>query len=347
MNTNILSKILITRLPVVTLISCFIGGINYYFSTRALNNLAKIWLSSKLTVAVKILTEQENNLRMYGLETISASKTKAQLDAGKSFLDIDMGNDGYLFATDSLGVIVIHSDKNKIGKKLQGENWFRKTTNGEKKNMYFTYNKETLAISEYFEPWDLFVFAADPVEDYYGPANKIKPYLLVVGSIGSIIVALVLIFLVRRLMLPLKSLTEGAKQIGKGNLQTQISIQSNDEFGHLAQEFNNMAQNLQNITVSRDVLEKEIKEKNQIEKEKIIIIKDLTSALDEIKTLKGIVPICSGCKKIRDDKGYWNLLESYIEKHSNASFSHSLCPECSDAFYGKEDWYIKMKKEKE
>jgi len=344
---NILSKILITLLPLVTLIILVMGGINYYFSTRALNNLAKIWLSGKLTVAVKILSEQEKNLRMYGLETISASKVKAQLDAGKSFLDIDMGNDGYLFATDSLGVIVIHSDENKIGKKLQGENWFRKTKNGEKKNMYFTYNEKTLAISEYFEPWGLFVFAADPVEDYYGPANKIKPSLFIVGSLGSIIVALVLIFLVRRVMLPLKSLTEGAKQIGKGNLQTRISIQSNDEFDHLAQEFNNMTQNLQNITVSRDVLEKEIKEKNQIEKEKIIIIKDLTSALDEIKTLKGIVPICAGCKKIRDDKGYWNLLESYIEKHSNASFSHSMCPECSDAFYGKEDWYIEMKKEKE
>ena len=344
---NIFSKILITLLPLVTLLVFVMGGINYYFSTRALNRLAEIWLSGKLAVAMQILDTQEKNLRMYGLEAISASKAKAQIDAGKSFLDIDMGNDGYLFVTDSLGVIIIHSDENKIGKNLKDENWFRKAKNNEKKSMYFTHNENTLALSEYFEPWDFFVFAADPVKDFYGPANKIKPYVFVSGILGSIIIALVLMFLVRRIMFPLKSLIEGVKQIGKGNLQTRISIRSNDEFDHLAQEFNNMTQNLQNITVSRDDLKKEIKEKKQIENERKKVIKDLTEALDEIKTLKGIVPICSNCKKIRDDKGYWNLLESYIEKHSEASFSHGMCPGCSDELYGKEDWYIEMKKEKE
>ncbi len=69
----------------------------------------------------------------------------------------------------------------------------------------------------------------------------------------------------------------------------------------------------------------------------------LQTALAEIKILKGVVPICSNCKKIRDDEGYWNLLESYIEKYSEASFSHSMCPDCTDEFYGKEDWYIKLK----
>jgi len=72
---------------------------------------------------------------------------------------------------------------------------------------------------------------------------------------------------------------------------------------------------------------------------------ELQKALDEIKTLKGLIPICSSCKKIRDAKGFWNQLESYIEKYSDASFSHSICPECSDKLYGKEDWYIEMKKD--
>ncbi|MBF9018990.1 MULTISPECIES: hypothetical protein [unclassified Oceanispirochaeta] len=73
----------------------------------------------------------------------------------------------------------------------------------------------------------------------------------------------------------------------------------------------------------------------------------LEQALSEIKTLKGIVPICAHCKKIRDDKGYWNFLESYIEKHSDASFSHGLCPECADELYENEDWYKKEKKSQE
>ncbi|OQX63312.1 MAG: hypothetical protein B5M56_03125 [Desulfococcus sp. 4484_241] len=62
-------------------------------------------------------------------------------------------------------------------------------------------------------------------------------------------------------------------------------------------------------------------------------IKELEQALEHIKTLQGILPICSYCKKIRDDKGYWDQVEIYIGKHSDAMFSHSICPECMKKFY--------------
>ena len=54
----------------------------------------------------------------------------------------------------------------------------------------------------------------------------------------------------------------------------------------------------------------------------------LLQALDEIRELKGIIPICAECKKIRDDEGYWQQLEEYISTHSEAVFSHGLCPDC-------------------
>ena len=56
-------------------------------------------------------------------------------------------------------------------------------------------------------------------------------------------------------------------------------------------------------------------------------------ALDELVTLRGIIPICSNCKQIRDDQGYWNQLEGYIQKHSLARFSHGICPKCSKKLY--------------
>ena len=62
-------------------------------------------------------------------------------------------------------------------------------------------------------------------------------------------------------------------------------------------------------------------------------IEELSAALDHIKTLQGILPICSFCKKIRDDKGYWSQVESYIAKHTDAQFSHGLCPECLKTHY--------------
>lgn len=59
----------------------------------------------------------------------------------------------------------------------------------------------------------------------------------------------------------------------------------------------------------------------------------LRSAIKEVKVLRGMLPICSACKKIRDDKGYWTQIESYISRHSEAQFSHSLCPNCAKKLY--------------
>ena len=59
----------------------------------------------------------------------------------------------------------------------------------------------------------------------------------------------------------------------------------------------------------------------------------LVKAMEEIKVLSGLLPICSSCKKIRDDKGYWNQIEAYIQEHSEAKFSHSICKECAKEIY--------------
>jgi hypothetical protein len=71
----------------------------------------------------------------------------------------------------------------------------------------------------------------------------------------------------------------------------------------------------------------------QADKEKSEVIAELKKALEEIKTLSGFLPICASCKKIRDDKGYWNQIEAYISEHSAAEFSHGICPECVEKLY--------------
>ncbi len=61
--------------------------------------------------------------------------------------------------------------------------------------------------------------------------------------------------------------------------------------------------------------------------------KELEEVKDDIKILSGLLPICASCKKIRDDQGYWNQIESYIIKHSEAEFTHGMCPKCLDKMY--------------
>ncbi len=99
--------------------------------------------------------------------------------------------------------------------------------------------------------------------------------------------------------------------------------------------------------IRRTGTHKDITDRKEAELEREKLIQELNKALKDVKTLGGLIPICSSCKKIRDDKGYWNLLESYFEQHSTALFSHSLCPGCMEDLYGSDDWYIDMKGNKE
>jgi len=72
-------------------------------------------------------------------------------------------------------------------------------------------------------------------------------------------------------------------------------------------------------------------------------ITELQTALDQIKTLRGLLPICMYCKKIRDDKQYWQQVEGYISEHSEARFSHGICPDCYKKYFQPELDKIKKK----
>jgi PAS domain S-box-containing protein len=78
---------------------------------------------------------------------------------------------------------------------------------------------------------------------------------------------------------------------------------------------------------------RDISERKQHEKERDGLIDRLQKSLNKVRKLSGLLPICASCKKIRDDKGYWNQIEGYIRDHSEAEFSHGICPECSKKLY--------------
>jgi len=77
----------------------------------------------------------------------------------------------------------------------------------------------------------------------------------------------------------------------------------------------------------------DITERKQAEREREELIQRLEQAIKEIKTLSGLIPICASCKNIRDDEGYWTHLETYLQKHSDAQLSHSICPDCQARLY--------------
>jgi len=91
--------------------------------------------------------------------------------------------------------------------------------------------------------------------------------------------------------------------------------------------------NAAGVVIGVSAIERDITARKAEEAERLKLIHELTDALGKIKTLKGLLPICSSCKKIRDDKGYWQKVESFISEHTEVEFTHGICPECVRRVY--------------
>ena len=91
---------------------------------------------------------------------------------------------------------------------------------------------------------------------------------------------------------------------------------------------------MEELQTKLSAAEQYVEEANKLEEERRKLIYDLQDALTKIKRLRGLLPICASCKKIRDDKGYWNELEAYISEHSEVEITHGFCPDCLKELYG-------------
>jgi len=78
---------------------------------------------------------------------------------------------------------------------------------------------------------------------------------------------------------------------------------------------------------------RDITDRKKAEEERERLILKLRDALSKVRTLSGMLPICASCKKIRNDKGYWEQIETYVRDHSEADFTHGICPDCAKKLY--------------
>lgn len=85
------------------------------------------------------------------------------------------------------------------------------------------------------------------------------------------------------------------------------------------------------VRAIREAHDRRKRKEAEAERERLIL--ELTEALAKVKTLTGLLPICSSCKNIRDDNGYWNRLEVYLQQHSEATLTHGICPDCAHRLY--------------
>ena len=110
----------------------------------------------------------------------------------------------------------------------------------------------------------------------------------------------------------------------------QVSIIPEERMPAIMAFLANLASMLGNMG---HLLLKQLETEKELEKKVEERTKALQKSLEEIKSLRGILPLCSFCKKIRDDQGYWEQVDIYLQKHSDAEISHSLCPDCMKKYY--------------
>ena len=147
------------------------------------------------------------------------------------------------------------------------------------------------------------------------------------GMLIAVLVALflTLMWLNRQLVFePMERLRDKALKIAldERSLGETVNVPAGRELADLATAFNAMSTSLGR---SRDHLEETVKRRTA----------DLRQALENVKKLSGLLPICSHCKKVRDDEGYWKQIEVFVRDHSDAQFSHGICPECARKNYPK------------
>ena len=113
-----------------------------------------------------------------------------------------------------------------------------------------------------------------------------------------------------------------------------IASESETKLLFIAQGLYRTEQTNARIFIGTQGIAKDITNRKRAEAEREKLVNELQNALAQVKTLTGLIPICASCKKIRDDKGYWNQIENYLRDHSDAQFSHGICPECARKLYG-------------
>jgi len=238
---KIYGKILLATLPLVLLGFLVAGGITYYLSRAALNEIAEQWLETRGLEALGVAREQAEYLKAYSLDTVKASVKQAQLDATITMSNIIIGDEGFIFVLDDSGKIVDHPDASLVGVDISAQSWVKEMTG--RADGWLSYDFKGvgyLASFHRFEKWNWLVVAVDPEAEVYGAVNQLGTYVLVLGIVGSALIALVLIVLTRRVTAPLAALVAGAEEVGRGKLDTRIEIATQDEIGVLAGAFNEM-----------------------------------------------------------------------------------------------------------
>lgn len=176
-----------------------------------------------------------------------------------------------------------------------------------------------------YVPWGWVIGSGVYVDDIKTSVMHVRRLILTTFFFFCMAAITIYFLLIRYISRPVSSLAQLANRIASGDYSGQFSVSTNDEIGLLFESLKQMSSQIriktEGLETANRNLELELAERRRAEEAR-------EEALVRISKLEGIIPICMHCKKIRDDQNSWNQLEQYIMAHSEAVFSHGICPQC-------------------
>jgi len=196
----------------------------------------------------------------------------------------------------------------------------------------------------YEDEWGVFLSGYAPLQDGEGEylvgidmdASEVSAKLrelrltALVSLLASVLLALLFAHLLSRgFGRRISELTARCRDIAMGRPAQPIRARSGDEFDELAVAFNTMNEKLAESKGVADAAIADLEtSRAQLEQRVEARTAEMNEAFERVQVLRGLLPICASCKKIRDDKGYWQQVELFVQRHAGTRFSHGICPEC-------------------
>jgi methyl-accepting chemotaxis protein len=339
------SKLFLSHLIAVFLVS---GSVGTFFYFQAMESLMRS-LRSRLQNSAALLSQSINGPDLDAITTPSDVELDVYKDNIGKLRRIRQSNPDIAF------LYVMRKEHEKVIFVLDSDETERQAPPGREyleapNSMQKGFFSPAVDDQPYRDEWGIFLSGYAPLrngENRYlvgidMRADEVDQKLIqlrlsgAVSLLASILLALVFAhFLSKGMSRRIETLTRLCRRISTGKFEERIESRNRDEFDELADAFNSMGEQLgkayrqtestlAELVEARDNLESKVEERT----------KELREAVDKINALRGLLPICCSCKKIRDDKGYWQQVEHFVEAHIDVRFSHGLCPDCIVKLYG-------------
>ena len=338
-------KLFLSHFLAVILVSGSVGSFFYISAidslmqslrSRLMNSAA--WLSQSIDAKelATIRTKADTDKVIYQ-ETLATLRRLRLANPDIAFLYIMRQEAGKLF-------FVVDSDETER-QAMPGREYTEEPT-----ALLDAFHEPSVDDRPYRDEWGIFLSGYSPLRNGEGEYligidmradevdQKMKQLQMtgLVSLLGSLLLALVFsLYFSRGLGTRIRELTRLCSQIAMGRLDARSRIRTYDEFDDLIDAFNTMGEELEQ---SRNAVQQTMAElsdsRDQLENHVMERTRELEDAQNKVQVLSGFLPICSSCKKIRDDEGYWQQVEKFVQDRTNARFTHGICPDCAITLYG-------------